>query len=319
VKLPGLSRATHTVDNNTVEFTGHNAAGTLVYGPRKEPLASTVTLLQVPKSVTSLTTEFLSKGARHTAAVPVDIVSSPTTTAEVTGFSPATALGVNFNGVPDDINTADLARTGTTWIRGFIDHHDFLLPADNPVKQKLTSGLTKLHNVHQPPSGQRGYKTIVNIKFNFEDEKLYPFPTTEAAINTELAGLNSLLTAIYPDSDILVIGNEPFIETPLQYRNVVTPVGQGISVIPVSPLVTFYMAAAQKVKAFQDTQTLKVPLYLGAYDSIWGSEPWQSWAQPLLQFTKDTPWLMGADLHLHVFDPQTTPPRDGAGGQYQCL
>jgi hypothetical protein len=98
VKLPGLSRATHTVDNNTVEFTGHNMAGTLVYGPKKEPLAATVTLLQVPRSLTSLTTEFLSKGARHTAAVPIDIVSSPATTAEATAFNPATALGHLYPG-----------------------------------------------------------------------------------------------------------------------------------------------------------------------------------------------------------------------------
>lgn len=188
--------------------------------------------------------------------------------------APAQDMGVNFNGVFTQIDPGDLLRTKTKWIRGFIDYFDFeagvqKLP-DNP-------GLAKLHAAHIA-----GYKTIINVKFNFEKRNL---PTTSAEIQTELNYLDTLLSAIYQDCDILVAGNEPFIESKIDQRD--------------SRLSSFYIAVAQKVNEFIESQTKKVPLYVGSFDNIW-KPAWQTTAaNTLLQFANGSPWIAGIDLHIH--------------------
>jgi len=177
-----------------------------------------------------------------------------------------------------------LVRVRSTWIRGFVDYFDF---SNGKKNIQTDSGLAKFHDAHQA-----GYKTIVNIKFDFSDLQFppsgKPFPTTDTGIDAALSYLDTFLSAVYPDCDILVVGNEPFIESQTDDR------GQA--------LVQFYEVAAAKVKAFQDTQRRKIPLYLGAYDSIWVADPWQQQGAPLLEFTKETPWLQGADLHIHQYE-----------------
>lgn len=183
------------------------------------------------------------------------------------------AIGVNFNGQLDRIDQTDLLRAETTWIRGFVDYYQFR----SGTKNVLTDpGLQALYEAHQA-----GYKTIINLKFNFTGKD---FPTTSADIAMELNYVDTLLAAIYPDCDILVVGNEPFIESIPAQRD--------------SRLVNFYKAAAEKVKAYKDTQTVKIPLYIGAFNLLWESAR-QTEASALLQYAKNTTWLAGVDLHIH--------------------
>lgn len=213
-----------------------------------------------------------------------DGVSSQTTTPPLTRPTTMTppssrALGVNYNGEPDAIDLTQVQRTGADWIRVFIDYSDWKA---NP--HQFSAGFQKLHQAHSL------YKLVVNLKFNFKDK---PLPTD---IDGYLDPLSQLVPQLYGDCDILVIGNEPFIES-LKTERLAGPGGTP------SKVTTFYIKAAFKVKSIKDALLAQglsdVPLYLGAYDSIWIPEPWQNNARDLLQFTHDTPWLSGADLHLH--------------------
>src|SRR5690242_20597296 len=68
-------------------------------------------------------------------------------------------LDVNYNGQFDFIDSADLARTKTTWVRGFVDF--FKLYQDRGQLAD-DSGIS-----HYLRLKAQGYKTILNIKWDF--------------------------------------------------------------------------------------------------------------------------------------------------------
>jgi hypothetical protein len=183
-------------------------------------------------------------------------------------------LGVNYNGLFDQLDANDLSRCEATTIRGFVDYYAF----KNGVRDIYTDpSLQSLHSAHLA-----GYRTVVNLKFDLSN---LDFPTTQAGIDSELNYLTTLLAAIYPDCDLLVVGNEPFIESKTTERD--------------SNLVNYYTSAAQVVKAFKDTQTRKIPLYIGAFNNLWLTS-WQTQATAgLIAFAYNTPWIAGIDLHIH--------------------
>lgn len=182
-------------------------------------------------------------------------------------------IGVNFNGMLARIDQGDLARAKTTWIRGFVDYYQFRSGAKNVATDPGLEALSQAH--------QAGYKTIINIKFDFTSKN---FPTTAAQIDTELNYLDTLLAALYADCDIIVIGNEPFIESIPSQRG--------------APLLNFYTAAAEMAKTYKDGQSRKIPLYIGAFNRLWEAGR-QTEASPLLQYAEATTWLAGVDLHIH--------------------
>ena len=111
------------------------------------------------------------------------------------------ALGVNYNQFLESIQEQELNQVHTTWLRGFLDMH--LLgdqdPSQNPNIQAILEA--KAH----------GRRTILNLKWNYHTQ---PFPTAgSAAMTQELDQLNRVLPVVMGNVDILVIGNEPFIET----------------------------------------------------------------------------------------------------------
>jgi hypothetical protein len=111
------------------------------------------------------------------------------------------ALGVNYNQFLQSIQEREISQIHATWVRGFLDMH--LLgnqdPSQNPDIQAMLEA--KAHGRH----------TILNLKWNYETE---PFPTPgSAAMTQEVNQLNRVLPVVLGKVDILVIGNEPFIET----------------------------------------------------------------------------------------------------------
>lgn len=185
----------------------------------------------------------------------------------------AAEIGLNYNHAPENINFTDLDRAKAKVVRAFVDYYQFRSGAKNIATDPGLNALAIAHD--------SGYKTVLSIKFDFTSKN---FPTTTAAIDTELNYLNTLLAAIYPDCDILIIGNEPFIESIQSQRG--------------TPLLNFYKAAAQKVNAFKAAQTRKIPLYIGAFNRLWESGR-QTEATALLQYANATSWLAGIDLHIH--------------------
>lgn len=259
-----------------LRFTGFDGNELLSFGDVTHPKAEVIRLRDVPSSVAFLTIEYLAgERAQGRGSVSVQLSPDQTTIVEDPPFQDVQpqALGVNFNGLLATIDLSDLERTRTRWIRCFVDYFEW---QQNP--SSFESGFQKLRQAHQA-----GYLVIVNLKFNFEG-KLFPMGPLET--EQLLQDVPALLDKVYSNCDILVIGNEPFIESQKGVQR-----GE--------PLIAFYQAAALKVKAYWDRQQHQVPLYLGAYDSIWKSEPWQQQAEPLLEFTRKQRWLQGADLHLH--------------------
>lgn len=189
-------------------------------------------------------------------------------------WSAAAQLGVNYNGVFSQINGPDLERTGATLVRGFVDYHQARAAKKNLAADPAFQGFAGLRT--------QGKQTILNLKFDFEGRNL---PVGASAIRRELAFLDKLLPAVYPAADILVCGNEPFIESKIDQRD--------------GRLVAFYEAVALRVKAFRDAQSRKVPLYIGAFNNLW-KPSWQSpAASALLAFAQSSSWLAGIDLHIH--------------------
>ncbi|MBX7135225.1 MAG: hypothetical protein K1X67_21360 [Fimbriimonadaceae bacterium] len=183
-------------------------------------------------------------------------------------------LGVNYNGVFSQIDRADLTRTKAHWIRGFVDYYQF---KNGSRSLRSDAGLKKFALAHS-----QGYKTIINLKFNFENRDL---PIGPAAIRRELSYLETVLDAVYDDTELLVCGNEPFIESKIAQRD--------------ARLSNFYKAVALRVKAYREGQVRKVPLYIGAFNNLW-KPSWQTQAAAdLLQFAQTSPWIAGIDLHIH--------------------
>jgi hypothetical protein len=200
----------------------------------------------------------------------------------VTAAAPAfsqEALGVNYNQFLQSIQEREINQVHATWVRGFLDMH--LLgdqdPAQNPDIQAILEA--KAHGRH----------TILNLKWNYETE---PFPTPGSAVMTqEVDQLNRVLPVVLGKVDILVIGNEPFIET------LSTQSGQ--------PLIAFYETMANAVISYWNSNpdaARATQLYMGAFTRLDLPQNRTASVQWMLQYIASHQELSGPDLHMHMPD-----------------
>lgn len=196
-------------------------------------------------------------------------------TDSLTGGKPR--LGVNYNGQFDFIDSADLARTKTTWVRGFVDFFKLYqdrgqLAGDPGISQYLRLKA-------------RGYKTILNIKWDFSKRS---FPDTASPeMKQYSAFLITLLNRIWKGTDLIVIGNEPFIESKVSDRG--------------DSLVQFYEKVAHDVENFEAARGRheQVPIFIGAFNNLYLASWRTNSVEKLLAFAKSDPWIAGVDLHVH--------------------
>jgi len=187
------------------------------------------------------------------------------------------ALGVNYNQFLQSIQEEEVSQLHATWLRGFLDMH--LLgdqdPSQNPDIQAILEA--KAH----------GRRTILNLKWNYETG---PFPTpASAAMTQELDQLNRVLAVVAGKVDILVIGNEPFIET--------QPSQSG------QPLIDFYQTMANDVLAYWKSHpeaARATKLYMGAFTRLDLPQDRTAAVQWMLQYIASQPELAGPDLHMHM-------------------
>jgi hypothetical protein len=186
----------------------------------------------------------------------------------------STVIGVNYNGAFHNYDPTNMATTNTVWFRGFIDYFAFKNGQRNLSTDPDILALEACHNA--------GYKSVVNIKFDYSN---MAFPATQSGINSALSYLNTLLAAIYPYCDVIVGGNEPFIESQTYDRG--------------THLLNFYEAVANNIHTFEANQLRKAPLYVGAFNNLWNTS-WQTTTTAnLLAFVKANTWITGIDLHIH--------------------
>jgi len=147
--------------------------------------------------------------------------------------------------------------------------------------------------------------TTVNLRYDFE--KFYKNDPTrrlplqgETEFEAILAFSAELVDRIKGCTDVLVVGNEPFLET-----------HEG----DWTRLVTFYIELARKVKTVwtEDNGEVRANLFLGAFESLWlrnndhrceGEMHGQDFhREALLRFVRNhSSWITGVDLHLHHRD-----------------
>lgn len=109
---------------------------------------------------------------------------------------PRGELGANFNEDPGNVTFGDLHGVSASWLRGFVPMPEV---TDDASRQRAVKMLLDAHH--------RGYGTVLSLKFPFGNRPGSP------AMDAELARVDKVLQAVLDRVDLLVIGNEPFIES----------------------------------------------------------------------------------------------------------
>ncbi|TWG07892.1 hypothetical protein FHU35_11511 [Saccharopolyspora dendranthemae] len=200
---------------------------------------------------------------------------------------PNGVLGANFNGDPKIMTWAGLEQAEATWVRGFAAMPDF----DEGDKEDSNSHLavdTLLGAVN------RDYGAVLSLKFPYFPKKNEPIPRpgTEE-MKKDLARVDAVLTKVMGEVDLLVIGNEPFIECPEDDRTN-------------GAINDFYEAVAQHVidyrtKKFPDG--CKTVLYMGALNYLDDPKWIHSGTERWMKYVRETPEIEGTDIHPHVNKP----------------
>ncbi|MGL4965713.1 MAG: hypothetical protein ACRC67_31110 [Inquilinus sp.] len=189
----------------------------------------------------------------------------------------ASDLGVNYNGLTRSYSSADVARTGARWVRAFVDVRRLQKMGEGAVQTDPdVNALLRMHD--------DGYKVILNLKYDYTDA---PFPSD--ADSPEFKDLRAfttrLLDRVFPDIDIIVVGNEPFIESNSSNR---------------PELFDFYKHIANHVITYDRNSGRPIPLYVGAFNNVENPKARTPEVDALLHYARNTPGVAGVDLHLHV-------------------
>jgi hypothetical protein len=194
-------------------------------------------------------------------------------------------LGANYNQNLDSLDYRELEAARASWIRGF-----FAMPwADDPDPANHFA----IRAIHD--AGRRGYGTVLSLKFPFADRELPAVGS--AAMDTELARLDKILPLVMGRVDILVIGNEPFIES--------RPVDRG------DRLNAFYEAVAEHVISYRQShcgERCSTRLYMGALNRLDLPDRLTPAAERWMTFVRESPELEGVDIHPHVPSQEAVQP-----------
>ncbi len=186
-------------------------------------------------------------------------------------------LGANFNQDLGSLSYRELQTARARWVRGFFTMPD----ADNGDVANATTLRTILD------ASRRGYGTALSLKFPLAQTEM-PAPGG-AAMATELVRVDKVLPVVMGRVDILVIGNEPFIESRPQDRT--------------DALNDFYETVAEHVIAYRRTHcasNCKTRLYMGALNRLDLPGNRTPAVERWMRFVRATPDIEGVDIHPHV-------------------
>jgi len=187
------------------------------------------------------------------------------------------AIGANYNEHFEDVDWRDLQKADAQWVRLFL-----------PMPQVDRVGAAQHGAVKTIlAAGDRGYKTILTLKYPYNRVE---FPKLGSAeFEKQLARTDEVLPLVMGKVDILVIGNEPFIESRKQDWD--------------ENFNAFYEQLAKRVIAYRAAHCgtgCKTRLYMGALNHIespaWRTPATERW----LAFVKATPELDGVNIHPHI-------------------
>lgn len=185
-------------------------------------------------------------------------------------------LGVNLNEQADAADMNDLADTKTKWVRSFIDFIPVYKAQSAATDPKIAAFIALK---------SKGYHTVLNLKFDFRLQGGFP-ALNSSDWNGYISYISTVLDRVMPYTDVLIVGNEPFIEANQSDWN--------------EPLNTFYKAASARVYDYFKTNNIDKPIFLGAFDNMYLSgRTGNAGINSLLNFAKSTIYLKGVDVHIH--------------------
>ena len=198
-------------------------------------------------------------------------------------------IGFNLNGAIQDYTGATkttIDQLERIWARGFLDYF-FFFDNDADYPNRLNNS-PKLSNI--AALKEQDYQTIISIKWDFKN----PARTMPEPGSPRMAEFKSNLIALYDkiwqNVDIIVVGNEPFIESP------------GTVPSTALHLVSFYEEMLKATIEYRaGTTRPTTPIYLGAFNRL-DNANFQNASNGLLQLAEATPEVAGVDLHIHHAD-----------------
>lgn len=194
-----------------------------------------------------------------------------------TGSASASELGVNYNGLTRNFDQSELDRTETTWVRAFIDVTRLQGLGEAAIA-------TDPDVVGFKQIRAAGYKVILNLKYDYGGSDFPSDVNSQAFINVR-AFTTKVLDEVYGSTDIIVVGNEPFIESDPADRD--------------NDLFLFYKQMSNHVITYNKTRRA-IPLYVGAFNNLQMAS-WQTQAtRDLINYAENTPNVAGIDLHMHT-------------------
>jgi hypothetical protein len=187
--------------------------------------------------------------------------------------APDGVLAANINANPEVSSFAELKAISATWLRGI----QFTDDADKP---DFPTGTTMAYLLQ---AAEHGYGTVLSLSYRYSDKPL-PKPRS-AQYEREVTRTNAILDKTLGTIDVLVIGNEPFIETRTQDHD---------------RLNAFYQEIARHVMDYRRTkygEQCRTQLYMGALTSIATPQSHTAAVSEWLAFTKEHTEVQGTDIH----------------------
>jgi hypothetical protein len=210
-------------------------------------------------------------------------------------------LGLNYNEDVENFNTDDINRIYNAdtqlsrWARFIFNITDAYdqreATSDWPAGKNWIAKYCDAHN--------SGVKTALSIRWEFKNAgQNVPFVNgtcqSQGTCPLYVKYANFLTTQVVPRikacTDVLVIGNEPFLEALPD------------DIKPNSNFTRFYKSIAQDALAVWPYKT--VPFYFGSFESLWVHNP-TNYAdedlarEELLTFVNNESRISGVDLHMH--------------------
>ncbi|WP_369203924.1 hypothetical protein [Streptomyces sp. PU-14G] len=195
-----------------------------------------------------------------------------------TARAPSGVLGANFNEDPSEVGFARLRGVSASWVRGFLPMPE--VDRDAPERQRAVATLLDAH--------EKQYGTVLSLKFPYQQRAL-PAPGS-GPMETELARVEGAARAVLGKVDILVIGNEPFLESRRADRG-----GPALN--------RFYEHVAEHLIAYRRKHFphgCRTRLYMGALNHLDNPAERTAATRRWLDFVHGTPQIEGVDIHPHV-------------------
>lgn len=220
----------------------------------------------------------LSSSCSSKENIPNDIDNKPKYEDPHIELTDPTTFGINFNEQIIEIVDRDLELSETKWVRVFFD---VLKYYPNIDKFKNSGEYKEYINLKR-----KGYCTIMSFKWDFRTRNMNLPVANSLVMKDYNEFVNKMLQSTWNVTDIVVVGNEPFIETPNEERD--------------QRLVDFYISLAENIRKFRLRQPKnEIPIFMGAFNNFYDNQFVTPASTALLNWSTKTEWISGVDLHIH--------------------